>query len=181
MAMTTRRNDPALTITRTTRRRPPAGGTWVEGTVAGHRFAALVFPEHADNPDFELGSTRISKLSVQPLGDPRMVFNFDRGLDVPAADANVERIVALLGDRLADLTFGTGQRIPTVTAQVTRRSRRGVPAIPAGPEFATAAEAIRHAAANRPVAIAVGGRYRVVTRAEADAMTVAGAEFAFLA
>jgi len=37
-----------LRITKTTRRAAGAG-TWVCGTIAGHRFDALVFPEHAEN------------------------------------------------------------------------------------------------------------------------------------
>ena len=47
-----------LRITKTTRR-AAGGGTWVIGTIAGHRFA-LVFPEHAESPDYELGSMRKS-------------------------------------------------------------------------------------------------------------------------
>jgi len=35
-------------------RRPSGAGTWVCGTLSGHRFNALVFPEHADNPDWEI-------------------------------------------------------------------------------------------------------------------------------
>ena len=35
-----------LKITKTTRRAAGAG-TWICGTIAGHRFDALVFPEHA--------------------------------------------------------------------------------------------------------------------------------------
>ena len=31
-------------------RRASAAGKWVCGMIAGHRFDALVFPEHADNP-----------------------------------------------------------------------------------------------------------------------------------
>ena len=36
-------------------RRTSCGGAWACGTIAGHRFSALVFLEHADSPDFELG------------------------------------------------------------------------------------------------------------------------------
>ena len=67
-----------LRITKTTRR-AAGNGTWVCGTFAGHRFDALVFPEHADNPDWEIGDSRISKLWVQRLADRRTVFNWDRG------------------------------------------------------------------------------------------------------
>ena len=58
-----------LRITKTTRR-ASGGGTWVCGTIAGHRFDALVFPEHAENPEWEIGDSRISKLWVQRLGRP---------------------------------------------------------------------------------------------------------------
>ena len=47
-----------LVITNTTRR-ASGGGTWVSGTLSGHRFDALVFPEHADNPEWEIGDSRI--------------------------------------------------------------------------------------------------------------------------
>jgi hypothetical protein len=37
-----------LEITKTTRRHSGAG-TWVSGRLSGHRFEALVFPEHPRN------------------------------------------------------------------------------------------------------------------------------------
>jgi hypothetical protein len=52
-----------LTIAKTTRR-ASGGGTWVVGTIAGHRFDALLFHEHAENPENEIGDSRISKLWV---------------------------------------------------------------------------------------------------------------------
>ena len=61
-----------LTITKTTRRAAGAG-TWVIGTIAGHKFNALVFPEHAECPDYELGDSRISKLWIKRLADGREV------------------------------------------------------------------------------------------------------------
>ena len=63
----------------------PAGGTWVIGLVAGHRFQALVFPGRAEDPGYELAESRISKLWVQRVADGKVVFNWDRGPDVPAA------------------------------------------------------------------------------------------------
>src|ERR1700704_5782561 len=91
----------ALTITKTSRQAAGAG-TWVCGTIAGHRFDALVFPEHADNPEWEIGDSRISKLWVQRLADRQEVFNWDRGADVPAADPVAAAIVEFLCDGLAD-------------------------------------------------------------------------------
>ncbi len=93
-----------LEITKTTRRASGAG-TWVCGTLHGHRFDALVFPEHAANPEWEIGESRISKLWVQRLADKRTVFNWDRGTDVPAADHITERIVDFLAAGLADYVY----------------------------------------------------------------------------
>jgi len=90
-----------LEITKTTRRAACAG-TWVSGTLSGHRFEALVFPEHADNPEWEIGESRISKLWIQRLADKREVFNWDRGADVPAADDVARAIADFLAGGLAD-------------------------------------------------------------------------------
>jgi hypothetical protein len=73
--------------------------------MAGHRFDALVFPEHAANPEYELGESRISKLWVQRLADKRTVFNWDRGADVSAADETAQAIVDFLAEGLADHIF----------------------------------------------------------------------------
>src|SRR5687768_2254188 len=81
-----------LEITRSTRRHAGAG-TWVSGTLSGHRFEALVFPEHAENPDYEIGDSRISKLWIQRLADKREVFNWDRGADLNANDETTQAIV----------------------------------------------------------------------------------------
>ena len=93
-----------LEITKTTRRAAGAG-TWVSGTMSGHRFEALVFPEHADNPEWEIGESRISKLWIQRIADKRTVFNWDRGADVPAADHITECIVDFLASGLADFVY----------------------------------------------------------------------------
>ena len=57
-----------LVITKHTRR--CAGvGAWLCGTVAGHGFQALVFPEHAEVTEYELqGDSRISKLWLRRIG-----------------------------------------------------------------------------------------------------------------
>ena len=90
-----------LNITKTTRR-ASGGGTWVSGTLSGHRFEALVFPEHADNPKWEIGDSRISKLWIQRLADKREVFNWDRGPDRTAIDDTALQIVDFLAGGLAD-------------------------------------------------------------------------------
>lgn len=93
-----------LEITKTTRRAAGAG-TWVSGTLNGHRFDALVFPEHAENPDYEIGDSRISKLWLQRSADKTTVFNWDRGLDVAAATDEAKIIVDFLSVGLADLIY----------------------------------------------------------------------------
>jgi hypothetical protein len=93
-----------LEITKVTRR-ASGGGTWVCGTLHEHRFDALVFPEHAENPEWEIGDSRISKLWIQRLADKRTVFNWDRGADVPAADDIVAQIVDFLAGGIADYVY----------------------------------------------------------------------------
>jgi len=90
-----------LVITKTTRRAAGAG-TWVIGTIAGHKFNALVFAEHADSPDYELGDSRISKLWLQRLADGREVCNFDRGWDIRPTTETAKATVDFLCAGLAD-------------------------------------------------------------------------------
>ena len=90
-----------LVITKTTRR-ASGGGTWVIGTIAGHKFNALVFPEHAESPEYELGDSRISKLWLQRLADKKGVLNFDRGMDIPPADATAAAVMDFLTAGLAE-------------------------------------------------------------------------------
>jgi hypothetical protein len=90
-----------LTITKTTRRHS-GGGTWVIGTLHGHRFEALVFAEHAEVADYELGDSRISKLWIRRIKDRHTTYHWDRGLDVPAADQLTQSIVDFLAGGLAD-------------------------------------------------------------------------------
>ena len=93
-----------LTITKTTRRAAGAG-TWVCGRLNGHRFDALVFPEHAESPDYELGDSRISKLWVQHLADKATVANFDRGWDVQPTTEEASAIVDFLAAGIADHVY----------------------------------------------------------------------------
>jgi hypothetical protein len=90
----------------TLRPRESCGGTWVIGLVAGHRFQALVFPGHAEDPGHELGESRISKLWVQRLSDRAVVFNFDRGEDLPARGEAARAVVEFLAGSLARRVFG---------------------------------------------------------------------------
>jgi len=94
-----------LTITSVSRQTAGAG-TWVSGTLNGHRFEALVFPEHAECPHYELGESRLSKLWVQRHADRVTVVNFDRGWDVRPTDAIARQIAGFLEAGLAEHVFG---------------------------------------------------------------------------
>ena len=93
-----------LRITKPTRRASGAG-TWVCGTTTGHRFSALVFPEHAEIPDYELDDSRISKLWIRRESDGQVVCNFDRGWDIRPATETAQAIVDFLAAGLADHTY----------------------------------------------------------------------------
>src|SRR5262245_20310901 len=87
-------------------RQAAGAGTWVCGRLAGHRFEALVFPKHADNPDWELGTSPISRLWIQRLADRATVVNFDRGWDVRPTDELAKRIAGFLEAGLSEHVFG---------------------------------------------------------------------------
>ncbi len=93
-----------LQITKTTRRAAGAG-TWVIGTIAGHKFNVLVFPEHAESPDYELEDSRISKIWLQRISDKATVVNFDRGWDIRPTTKAAQAIVDFLAAGLADLVY----------------------------------------------------------------------------
>ena len=86
-------------------RRATCGGSWVRGTILGHRFEALVFPEHAECAEYEIGDSKISKLWIQRLADKKEVYAWDRGLGTPAASATVQAIVDFLAAGLADHVY----------------------------------------------------------------------------
>ena len=86
-------------------RRTIGGGTWVGGTMGGHRFDALVFSDHADEPTYELANSRISKLSLRRISDGQIVANFDRGWDVRPTTPIAEQIVDLLAAGLAETVY----------------------------------------------------------------------------
>lgn len=80
-------------------------GTWITGTVHGHRFQALVFAKHADDPGFELGTSRISKLWIQRMGNEKVVFLWERGEVIPSQDDTTKAIVGFLCEGLADTVY----------------------------------------------------------------------------
>lgn len=87
-------------------RRTSSGGSWVSGSIAGHDFEALVFSEHAENPEWELDNSRISKLCIQEHFTHRQVVAFERGWDMrPTTDA-ARQITDLLSAGLAETVYG---------------------------------------------------------------------------
>lgn len=87
-------------------RRFNANGTWVAGTMGGHCFEALVFIDHAENPDYELDDSRISKLWLQRIDDRATVYNWDRGADTEPTTPMAAKIVGLLAAGLAEYIYG---------------------------------------------------------------------------
>lgn len=77
---------------------------WVDGSVDGCKFQALVFPAHAESESFELGTSRISKLWVARGG--RQVAAFERGWDQQPVAAADKAVVARIEAELADKVFG---------------------------------------------------------------------------
>lgn len=108
MARKTRTNEIGddLVIRKITPREGGVGGTWVDGTIAGHRFQVLVFEDHAESKEFEIETSRISKLWLRREADRQVVANFDRGWDVQPATNDAKTIVDFLAAGIADHTFG---------------------------------------------------------------------------
>ena len=96
----------SLKITKNEGRQLNAGGTWVSGSIAGHTFQVLVFPEHAESEAFELGTSRISKLWLRRQADRQVVANFDRGWDIEPATDTAREIVDFLAAGIAEHVFG---------------------------------------------------------------------------
>ena len=94
-----------LEITKTTRRAAGAG-IWVTGELNGHSFSALVFPEHAECPEYELDDSRISKLWLRREADKQTVCNFDRGWDIRPTTKTAAAIADFLAAGLAEHTYG---------------------------------------------------------------------------
>lgn len=94
-----------LKVTKIERRHLSTGRAWVTGTMGDHRFEALVFPEHAENPAYEIDDSRISKLWLQRIEDRAMVYYWDRGADVQPATPIAAQIVDLLAAGLAEFVY----------------------------------------------------------------------------
>lgn len=82
------------------------GGVWVRGECNGLYFDALVFEEHAENEEYEIGRSRISKLLVRAEKFGKVLYNWDRGLDVEAVNQQASVAVATICGLLAERVFG---------------------------------------------------------------------------
>jgi hypothetical protein len=93
-----------LVIARMTRR-TGVPGLWVTGTLNRFRFSVLVFAEHAECPDYELGTSRISKLWLKEQNGGPTAANFDRGWDIRPTTKIAAAIVDFLAANLADIVY----------------------------------------------------------------------------
>ncbi len=94
------------------RRALTSSGLWVRGRIDQFDFVALIFGQHADMPEFEIGSSRISKLQIKRRADSVEVAHFDRGWDISPVDSDTNSAVDYLTAGLADLASpipSTGQ------------------------------------------------------------------------
>lgn len=97
-----------LQISKIERRHRTIGGSWVDGSIGGHRFQALVFEGHAECDHYELADSRISKLWLRPiLGDGPAVASFDRAWEIMPATPVAKQIVGLLAAGLAETVYGS--------------------------------------------------------------------------
>ena len=87
-------------------KRDSAPGTWVNGSLSGHTFCALVFPEHATDPEWEIEDSRITKIWIRREADQEVVFNWDRGADIEAQTDEAKAIVGFLCAGLSDHIYG---------------------------------------------------------------------------
>lgn len=103
-------HDPAdmlatLRIAKTEPRMGGIGGVWVTGTIGDFSFEALAFADHAACEGYELGDSRISKLSLRNRRTRECVACFDRGWDREPATDDARVAVDLLAAGLAESIF----------------------------------------------------------------------------
>ncbi|MBX3377504.1 MAG: hypothetical protein KF678_10940 [Phycisphaeraceae bacterium] len=111
--MTTQPNQPNMTnddlldslVITKVKARTRAPGSWVDGTIGGDRFQALVFPEPASDPAFEIEGSNISKFWLAD-DEGRVVADFDRGWNLTPATEIAKRLTDLLAAGLAETLYG---------------------------------------------------------------------------
>jgi len=154
--------------------RTSGGGARVTGTSGGHGFEALVFAEHAECPDYELGDSRISKLWLKRLADGRCAASFDRGWDIRPRTKTGQAIVDFLAARLTERVY---YNKPACRRGTTPPKDFTIDAI----EHRSAREAIQHVSGSYySHAILWDGKYLTATQADLDRLAEACVEFAYL-
>ncbi len=86
-------------------RNRPVGGSWITTKVGDLEVEALVFPEHAKAEAYELGRSRISKMSITN-GRGSIVACFDRGWDQKPRTKLAAQVCDLMAAGLAETIFG---------------------------------------------------------------------------
>ena len=72
---------------------------WSEGilTETDSKNKYKYWCKHFDKPsDFGLEKGKISKPTIRKVGETKDVYNFDRGLDIPTKNAEVEAILNMI-------------------------------------------------------------------------------------
>ena len=81
------------------------GGVWVTGKWDGMKWEALVFADQPTNKKFAIGKSRISKLWIVNA-DGDWLYNFDRGVDVPAKTSAAANLQSRITHNLARVIHG---------------------------------------------------------------------------
>jgi hypothetical protein len=72
---------------------------WREGILAavnsGNKYKYWV-KHYEEGSEYGIGGGRISKLQIRKLGETKNVYNFDRGIDLPPINAEVETILNII-------------------------------------------------------------------------------------
>jgi hypothetical protein len=84
---------------------PWASGVFVRGVVRDFYFSAKLFELGTINPAFQNGGSRISKMTVIEISSGNIVYEWDRGLCLPAQGDEVNTLVEWLEGNLAFEVF----------------------------------------------------------------------------
>jgi hypothetical protein len=89
---------------------PVAGPSMWTGRIGSFRFVAQVYGEHPACAAYAIDRSRITKLELRRTDNDRLVYAWDRGLDLLAIDATTQSAVDTLAEQLADLVYGPAKR-----------------------------------------------------------------------
>ena len=80
------------------------------GRIGTFRFTAQVYAEHPACASYEIERSRITRLELRRVDNDRLVYAWDRGLDLLAIDATTQGAVDTLAQQLAELIYGPANR-----------------------------------------------------------------------